>query len=145
MRRFAAAKQFAEAGAAKDEKEAAAKLLEEKQAQLAALQEPQQPEQEPAHEEKEEEEQAQPPEPEEDEQKIVSESETELEVEIGEALYLVSLETEVPMVFQTFPEEREIGRWDAESRRIVFDAVDAAAPEADAPIDWGALDFDAEP
>eukprot|EP01045_Picozoa_sp_COSAG04_P055698 COSAG04_NODE_25593_length_305_cov_1.237864_1_plen_51_part_10 len=32
MRRFAAAKQFAEAGAAKDEKEAAAKLLEEKQA-----------------------------------------------------------------------------------------------------------------
>ena len=53
------------------------------------------------------------------EQTILTESEAELEVQIGEALYLVDLASN--LVFQIHPVEKEVGLWDAESRRIVFD------------------------
>ena len=48
-------------------------------------------------------------------------------------MYLVNLEAE--MVFQILPEEKEIGRWDAESRLIVFDqsGPETAAQEEEAP------------
>ena len=54
-------------------------------------------------------------------------------MQIGEAVYLVNLEAD--MVFQILPEEKEIGRWDAESRLIVFDQSDPepAAQEEEAP------------
>ena len=67
------------------------------------------------------------------EQTITRESESEIEVQIGEAVYLVNLEAE--MVFQILPEEKEIGRWDAESRLIVFDqsGPETAAQEEEAP------------
>jgi len=53
------------------------------------------------------------------EQTILTESEADLEVQIGEALYLVDLASD--LVFQIHPVEKEVGLWDAESRRIVFD------------------------
>ena len=36
-----------------------------------------------------------------------------------QAIYLVDLAAEI--VFQIAPEEAEVGRWDAEARRLVFD------------------------
>ena len=36
-----------------------------------------------------------------------------------QAIYLVDLAAEI--VFQIAPEEAEVGRWDTETRRLVFD------------------------
>ena len=49
-------------------------------------------------------------------------------VHVAQAIYLVDLAAEI--VFQIAPEEAEVGRWDAEARRLVFDDPPEPEPEA---------------